>query len=340
MNSKYTRLVIYSVSHFCVDFACAFLMFAKVSSLAQFATCVILYNFCAFALQMPLGMIVDVKNKNHVVAALGCVLIAVAYPIALAGDAGLMATTILLGIGNALFHLGGGVDTLNSSEKKAAMLGVFVSPGALGLFLGTKYFASSSMLIVTPIVMLLLAVIISLLCRAEINVKFETASTISKLWILPLFLVVVLRSYMGMNQSFVWKGEWIWSWILLLALVLGKCAGGFLFDRFGIAIACGGSLVLSAICYLFCGYGVIGTLAVFFFNMTMPITLWAVMKIMPGAKGFGFGMLTFALFIGYIPKALKLPSILVSEWNYAAIALVSAGLLIPPLMALKKKGEI
>ena len=40
--------------------------------------------------------------------------------------------------------------------------------------------------------------------------------------------------------------------------------------------------------------------------MTMPITLWAAARLMPGGKGFAFGLLTFALFLGYIPTALGL----------------------------------
>ena len=36
----------------------------------------------------------------------------------------------------------------------------------------------------------------------------------------------------------------------------------------------------------------------------MPLTLWAVSKVFPGAKGFGFGLLTFGLFVGFCPAWL------------------------------------
>ena len=42
----------------------------------------------------------------------------------------------ILGIGNCLYHVGGGVDVLHFSETRQWMLGVYVSPGAIGLFLG------------------------------------------------------------------------------------------------------------------------------------------------------------------------------------------------------------
>ena len=73
------------------------------------------------------------------------------------------------------------------------------------------------------------------------------------------------------------------------------------------------------------------TAAVFLFNMTMPVTLWAVARIMPGAKGFTFGLLTFGLFLGFLPSWLGLPSLLAESWTYALCALVSLALLWVPL---------
>ena len=49
-----------------------------------------------------------------------------------------MIACIIAGIGNALFHVGGGIDVLNISEKKASLSGIFVSTGAMGIFLGSK----------------------------------------------------------------------------------------------------------------------------------------------------------------------------------------------------------
>ena len=49
---------------------------------------------------------------------------------------------------------------------------------------------------------------------------------------------------------------------------------------------------LAALLYFGAGIPVCGTLAVFLFNMTMPITLWAAARLLPGAKGFAFGLLT------------------------------------------------
>src|SRR5699024_9872855 len=96
--------------------------------------CLLLYNFCAFALQMPLGIWADGLNRNGLLAAVGCSLTAAAFLVPLA-----LPAAVVAGVGNALFHLGGGIDVLNAGERKAAALGVFVSPGAVGLYVGTLW---------------------------------------------------------------------------------------------------------------------------------------------------------------------------------------------------------
>lgn len=113
--------------------------------------------------------------------------------------------------------------------------------------------------------------------------------------------------------------------------MLGKAAGGFLCDCVGPKKATLLSLGLAAACYLFSDNPICGTAAVFLFNMTMPITLWAAARLMPGGKGFAFGLLTFALFLGYLPTWLGWPSVLPSPLANALAAVVSAAVLLPGL---------
>lgn len=321
-------LALYALAHFWVDLSCALLLFRTVTGTEQAALALLLYNFCAFALQMPLGLVADKLDRNGPLAAGGCLLAAVSF--ALPGP---LPAAITAGLGNALFHLGGGLDTLNGSEKRAAALGIFVSPGALGLFVGTLWGKGGRLdLWLGPVGLVLLAAGILLLCRpwrsGNAPLSLESAGYGA---LLPLFLVVVLRSYMGMSQVFPWKGEGPWALLLTLALVLGKTAGGLLMDRLGPRRAAAWSLLSAAALYLFSGVPLLGTAAVFLFNMTMPITLWAVARVLPGARGFTFGMLTFALFVGYLPTWLRLPSLLEEPWACALAAVLSLLLLWRPL---------
>lgn len=180
---KANRIAGYSVLHLLVDGACALAMFGRFITEDNGYLYILLYNFCAFALQMPMGVVLDALDADRsegwdyalATAALGvfCTILgAVTHP-------------VILGIGNALFHIGGGVgvtkadraerSTVSSSSASflpagssqdidsAAVflpmdtslskgllpeeplpgkwygqgLGIFVAPGAAGLYLGT-----------------------------------------------------------------------------------------------------------------------------------------------------------------------------------------------------------
>ena len=331
MNKK--LLSLYSLAHFWVDLSCALLVFRQLSGGSGFALCLLLYNFCAFAMQMPLGLLADRLDRNGAVAASGCGLVALAYLVPAP-----VLSAVTAGLGNALFHLGGGIDVLNRSRERAWALGVYVSPGALGLYLGTLWGKGGTPgLWIGPLGLLVLGGAILWLCGRTFgslrsgNAPVELDASGDYGALLPLFLVVVLRSYMGMNQAFAWKSEGSWALLLTLALVLGKTSGGFAMDRLGARRASVWSLGLAAALYLASALPLPGTAAVYLFNMTMPVTLWAAARALPGAKGFSFGLLTFALFLGFLPSWLGWPSLLTGPTSYAAMAAVSLVLLWLPL---------
>lgn len=326
-------IAVYASTHFFVDFACAYLFFYGLYDDRQLYICFLLYNFCAFALQMPLGLLADKCNKNALCASLGCVLIALAY-----GSTSFpVVAAVTAGVGNGLFHLGGGIDVLNVSHEKSSALGLFIAPGALGIFLGKilgKQGSVPAMIIVT--VLLVLALLIMLIRFREgktfvsnnAPVSFDKAgSPAALIAITCLLLVVCLRSYVGMTLNFPWKGEEYWSWALILAVVLGKMAGGFLADSFGAVKMSAISLVLAAGLFLLPDFPIAGVVAVFLFNMTMPVTLWAVARVLPGSKGFSFGLLTFGLFLGFVPVYLGYEPVLPLGAGFAAAAVISLILL-------------
>lgn len=310
MKNK-SMIIPYSLSHFLVDFACASFMFQHVYGTSKWYILVILYNFCAFALQMPIGLLVDKWNKNAIAAAAGCLSVALAY-ITMSFA---YPSVILLGIGNALFHVGGGTDVLNSSTEKASMLGVFVSPGAFGIYFGTMLGKQGKVSTMLFLLVLLIAAVIILLwdymptksfVSNNVEVSFESATNKGALLaIICFFIVVILRSYMGMKK-FTWGGEANWGAFLICAVVFGKMIGGFLGDRFGIKQVAFLSLAASAILFVFSeNIPALGVLGMFCFNMTMPLTLWAIARVLKDCKGFSFGLLTVALFLGMLPAYLS-----------------------------------
>ncbi len=318
---------IYSILHLLVDGVCALAMFGRFASDESWYIYLLLYNFCAFALQMPLGIVLDglstPKVRRICYPSFGFAVVGVFLTLL-----GALTHPVVLGLGNALFHLGGGVGTIEEDAAKdwyGRGLGVFVAPGAIGLFLGTQLAKNGSVvvwLVVVGVVMLLLCGVgwLTIEKKAVREIVLEkspieknalkndaveqnlTTMQSALLLVLGCFLVVILRSYLGMAIVFPWKTTLVAGVLAVLAIASGKMAGGFLAARFGWKKTTISSLGLAAVCYFFSQRMPMGIFALFFFNMTMPITLYLLVQKLKNLPGFAFGILTFGLFLGFLPE--------------------------------------
>ncbi|WP_462378667.1 hypothetical protein [Holdemania filiformis] len=184
-------LIVGAIGHFLVDFACAAFLLRHNGETIWWTELLILYNFCAFALQMPMGILVD-RWPAFPWAAGGALLCAAgALPLPLA------ALGLILGLGNAAYHLGIG-KPLMDAEPGSAALGIFVAPGALGITLGTLAARLDSVMVLplTLFLILLACVVYKLPWKPqerqeEVNSSFPLISSVC------LFLVVTLRSFAG-----------------------------------------------------------------------------------------------------------------------------------------------
>lgn len=335
---------IYSAAHFFVDLACAFLILGYV--FRGGANVFLYYNFCAFALQMPIGIFIDRFGGGHRAAAAGCLLISAAYIPAICGlNEIYLVTAAAAGIGNALFHVGGGVYVLDSYENSGA-LGVFVSPGAIGLYLG-KIFSSGKISPALPVISMLISAAVIFAapyisgCESKagapaenalmfkLNVKTTAAAVL-------FFAVVVIRSYGGFAVSFPWKTAGMAAFAAVFVTAGGKTLGGFVSDKAGMTAAASVSMLSAAVLYLFSDNMLAGLAAVLLFNMSMPITLRGAADIFDGGRGFSFGLLTFALFIGYIPSYVSKENAAVSNAGMCVLCILSAAMLITGFMLCRK----
>lgn len=306
MNKKIVG--IYSFIHFIVDLSCAILVANLVTqemeSNANLFIAILIYNFFAFAMQLPIGVIADKINKNAICSASGCLLVAIAFAFSNFG----FASCLIAGIGNAMFHIGGGIDVLNISNKKATLSGIFVSTGAMGIFLGSKSATIGFNKYYIVILILLISAILLFWLYNQIkgkvsNSKIKTIELGKNEWIAIIctFITVCIRSYVGMILSFTWKSSFVFALLSILGVVIGKMLGGIIGDKIGfekISI----SLLISAICFVFSFTNpIIGIIAILLFNMTMPITLICLSNIFDNNKGLAFGLLTLALFVGAVP---------------------------------------
>ena len=330
MNKKI--MLVYSIIHFVVDFSCAILVSniitpQLIGSYSLFLA-IITYNFFAFAIQLPIGILADKINKNAICSALGCVLVIIAFGISKFG----IIACLIAGIGNAMFHIGGGIDVLNISNKKATLSGIFVSTGALGIFLGSEATNINFNVNYFTIFILLLSTIALIWLYTQTKNKLNNEKIIipninkkELIVIICLIITVCTRSYVGLILSFSWKSNFVLALLFVLGVILGKMLGGILGDRFGFIKVSVCSLGISAILYTGAFHNSIcGILAVLLFNMTMPITLTSLANIFNNNKGLAFGLLTFALFLGAIPVFFGYTSVLFNPIGLFIITILSA----------------
>lgn len=343
IRSKYAMTAVYSVSHFFVDLACAYYIFG-ICAYKESSELMLIYNFCAFALQMPMGIILDRlsgrRSADSSFAAAGCMIIAaVLFFGRISGGGALSAAAV--GIGNAAFHIGGGTHVLYES-KGASALGIFVSPGAIGLYLGTvmgkgmPYF-----LYIIGAVMVINGLMILLADRRfgyTPDSKEDISSPVSaglRAAAVLLFTVVCIRSIVGFGISFEWKSG-VGAALAVTAAALGKAFGGILSDRTSPSKASAISAFSAAVLFIFGENIICGALGILLFNMSMPLTLKGAADIFTDKKGFSFGLLTFGLFIGFIPVYAERTAVVFSPCILSAASVISGILLLTALYIIKR----
>jgi len=310
-------ITLVSVAHMAVDAACAFLLLSLLSFEVNPLLALLLYNGVAFALQAPLGWLIDTWFHPKLAAMIG--LVCVAGSFLFVGN--LYVALMFFSVGNALYHVGAGSLVLTLPEKKATFSGIFVAPGAMGLAIGTTLAASGAHLplILFPLVLLVLCGLVYVVGMPDF-IRIKQVSTGVKanvrlllfLLILLVLVTISIRSLVGLSMNYPWKQDQWLVYGLLAAVEGGKVVGGILADKYGLMKTGVLSLLLSTVLLSF--YATVPALAipgVFLFNFSMPVTLIAILNLLPAYRGLTFGLTTMALYIGGLPVLLGR-----NEWMY------------------------
>ncbi len=327
MKNKKSMAIVYTMLHFFIDLTTIYLISSVILGpeigIVHRGAVVIVYNLLAFAGQLPIGILSDIFNKNRMFVVFGCLMAGVAYPVAFVSP---WIACVLASISNGAFHIGAGSDILKWSMPKAGLAGLFVSSGALGVWLAYKL-KSDIVVIVLPVIAILSAVILFVISKKVKNEENEHSISFIKpekavlLSIICFMMTIVVRSLMGMVMNYSWKSIFAFSLLSVIAVVAGKALGGYISDRFGYIKTAVVSLGLSFVLFVFSFESPLsGIPAILFFNMTMPLTLTAIAKLTGEKYGFAFGLTTFALAIGFVPVVFG-----ASEWFSVAFVLICSG---------------
>lgn len=281
---------------------------------AHFYEAVLIYDSLAFATQCLVGLWVDKRRDRAVLQALS--MAAVCLSLFAPGP---VLRAVIAGCGNSVFHVCAGTVTLEHSEGKARSLGLFVAPGAFGVTLGTLWPS------LAPAFGILLALAAALVFiserRAPLNWEKprparhagvgDTPSGLpapprpESLYAGLLTGAVAVRAIGGSVVSFPWKTGTKEALLLTLFVFLGKSLGGFFVDRAGERRTALISLPLCAVCIVFFTASMpLSLLGQLLLNLTMPVTLWLLFRIMPESPGTAFGLAASALWPGTLMGAL------------------------------------
>lgn len=298
----FLNMLVYSLSHAAVDATCIAVVFALVKvGVSEILPIILIYDVIAFSIQPILGLVADKLKLPAPLAAIGMMLVALST--VLMGVP--LAAVIITGIGNALFHVAGGQVSLELDYGKAALPGIFVAPGALGVTIGVMV-GKSGFFISWPfeIILLILAAAVFFLPKHSSPTPiiqpgrghwFEAV-------ILLLLVSVAIRSLVGQSLVLPWKSDPTLLILFTLCVVLGKALGGMLADRFGWSrVGVGGLLIAAPLLAFGTSSPILIFAGIFLFNLSMPVTLACVGKMLPGKSGFAFGLTALALIIGALP---------------------------------------
>jgi hypothetical protein len=330
---------VYGAAHAVVDAATVSLLFAALT-LHRFAPldalhAILLYNAVAFASQPVIGLLSDLLKRPKLVflAGIGLVLVSFVFFPTLPWVA-----IVLAAAGNAFFHVGAGVIAFFFTPGRATGPGIFVGPGALGLGAGTLLGKSGLFPIVLFALLLAAAAVALFLIKIPPTyTAWERLKIDAKLPALALsvFLVLIFaRAFIGVTAGFTLPKGLLTLVLVAVAGCAGKMLGGLAADRWGwLKIAVAAVAVSAPLLAFTNGIVWIGAAGVLLFQAAMPVTLTALVGIIPRMPGLAFGLNCLALFLGglidYFPAKYELfhPAFIIAGVAVTA-ALLAGGVLL------------
>lgn len=286
----------------------------------------LLYDFSAFVLQEPMGVICD-KYRRFNPGIWGSVLMAIGLFTLLenqevyslfnqifnmADQREFMRfnscfSIFLIAVGNGFVHIDGAERTLRTSGGKLSHSAIFVAGGSFGVVLGKIL---GGIQVPTICMISLSLTIIPLVIFAKRYKEISKASDFAwankkispKTVIVLAILIVTVRGYMGYGIPTGWNKS-LWQNVLLYVMMgTGKAVGGILCDRIGIKKTALISIA-GAAPFLLAGdrLMIISLIGVMMFSMTMAVTLGLLVSVSDGHYGAAFGFTTIGLFLGTVP---------------------------------------
>ncbi|MGB4205126.1 MAG: hypothetical protein WBJ84_05835 [Bacteroidales bacterium] len=238
MNLNYKRAAGFGFAHGINDFIGGYLL-SYLAGHGQNKYVIfyafLIYSLIAFGGQLPVGIVLDKVQKLKSFSLFGVAAMAGAIILA---PFHLLAAIILSGIASAFVHVCGGTVCYLSKQDDATLMGMFASPGVIGLVLGTVLGAISQTILVSLRMLLPLAALFIWMQRISFPsyeiVKKESTKTdqlISEqhdFFMIVLLAAIAFRSLLWNMVQLIHLQDYYWILGLGISAGIGKLAGGYL----------------------------------------------------------------------------------------------------------------
>ena len=311
-----------SVLHFLVDglCVCCLYLLSPAADVSRLFGIFLTYNVLAFMTQPFTGIWADRSRHRYRLLLAAIVLLAVAVLSAswvsytgqsCGSSVWMWVIASLLGMGNSLFHVWGGKQTVVKMGNDIRAVGVFVSTGAFGLAVGLvfrSWWLLDAFMLAIGLFAALYAFMDHAVERNEAageSLDRKAGKPISQTFVIGAVILVaafvMFRSYVGeVFSSGVTKTQ---ALILLMGAVsmLGKMAGGWIAKSFGIVWSMAVVLTAFVVCFIYKdSHMTVLLTGLFLINCTMPVTLYLANEVLKDREGLAFGVLAAVLIPGYL----------------------------------------
>ena len=319
-------LTLSSSMHLMVDAICVCCLYlmAVTFSVPFLAAVFVTYNITAFLTQPITGLYIDKVGNSHwpLIGAVALLCLGAALVYFVNGSfelqhspVAVFSVALLIGIGNSLFHVWGGKQTVLKNGNDPRPLGVFVSTGAFGLAIAYVFFSWKTLIILLFAICAATMAYI-LLDKQKKEYGLDTSNYTSDdsnyapmsmktativLAVIGIALFVFIRSFVGewFSGSIIRTNKLIL--IIGFTAMTGKMAGGWMMKHGGIIPSVCVMIAGTLICLALKGMGnTVCLIGLFMINCTMPVTLYLANYVLKGREALAFGILAAALMPGYI----------------------------------------
>lgn len=298
---------LYFYIHFVTEVICFYTLSKVIGNSMIVWLIPFMYDALAFVPQSIIGYINDKYPKINF-SMIGLFLLLFGFTSFMLNIFSIYISIVLLCLGNACIHVRGAELTLRNSNGKLSHSAVFVSGGSFGVITG-KLLAKNKIAFIFLILLGLSSIPFILLAECYNNPKnncskfnYNNKKINPGLVIFLAVFIVVVRGYMGYGIPTSWNKTIIQTILLYCMMGVGKAMGGILSDAFGMKKIAISSMLLS-IPFLLFGDNImiVSLIGVFFFSMTMSITLGILVSVLKEKPGLAFGHTTIGLFLGTAP---------------------------------------